>query len=150
MELVIRNIVPLSYNSKNKGSYQNQIRSALLRKYKGEVPKFSLNEELYGRIYFFTSYGVNVDCDNISKPIWDAMNTILYNDDREIIMRTASVIDVNRHPFTIIDTSSIDSDVAAELMQLLSGANVKCLYIECGKFNESMIKLGRQSNETIE
>lgn len=145
MELVIRGLVPLSYNSKsqkNKAAYFKRIQSAFLRKYKGAVPKFPANEELYARVYFFTSNGVNVDCDNISKPIWDAVNNLVYVDDRKIVMRTAAVIDVNLHPFNIIDTSSIDGAVAADLMQGLAETDVKCLYIECGKFKESMIKIG--------
>ncbi len=142
MELVIKGIVPLSYNSKNKAKYQAKIRSAFLRKYSGNVPMFSPNDDLYARAYFFTSDGVNVDSDNISKPIWDAVNNLVYVDDRKIVMRTAAVIDVNMHSFNQIDTELIDSDVAADLMQNLTDANVKCLYIECGNFNESMIKVG--------
>ncbi len=83
-----------------------------------------------------------MDSDNISKPIWDAVNNLVYVDDRKIVMRTAAVIDVNMHSFNQIDTELIDSDVAADLMQNLTDANVKCLYIECGNFNESMIKVG--------
>ena len=103
---------------------------------------FPPNEELYARVYFFTSDGINVDCDNISKPIWDAVNNLVYVDDRKIVMRTAAVIDMNSHPMGIIDASSIDSSVAADLMQGLADADVKCLYIECGVFKESMIKIG--------
>ncbi len=142
MELVIRGLVPLSYNAKSKTVYQKKIRSAFLRKYKGVVPTFPANEELYARVYFFTSDGVNVDSDNISKPIWDAVNNLVYVDDRKIVMRIAAVIDVNLHPINIIDTSSIDGAVAADLMQGLSEVDVKCLYIECNKFKESMIRIG--------
>lgn len=145
MELVIHNLVPLSYNSrsvKNKEAYYKRIRSAFLRKYKGAVPKFPANEELYARVYFFTSDGVNVDCDNISKPIWDAVRGLVFVDDRSIVFRTATVIDVNIHPFNIIDTSTIDGAVAADLMQGLAAPEVKCMYIECGQFKEPMIKIG--------
>lgn len=142
MEIVIRGLVPLSYNSRNKKAYQARIRSAFLRRYRGHVPMFPPNEELYARVYFFTSDGINVDCDNISKPIWDAVNNLVYVDDRKIVMRTAAVIDMNSHPMGIIDASSIDSSVAADLMQGLADADVKCLYIECGVFKESMIKIG--------
>ena len=103
---------------------------------------FPPDKELYARVYFFTSDGVNVDCDNISKPIWDAVNKLVYDDDRKIIMRTASVIDVNIHQLAI-DASTIDSDVAADLMQGLTEDDVRCLYIECGEFNESMISIGQ-------
>lgn len=145
MEIVIKGLVPLSINSKdteNKNWYRKQIQSAFLRKYRGSVPIFPENDELYARVYYFTSDGVNVDCDNISKPIWDAVNKLAYIDDRKIVMRTAAVIDVNTHPISFINASSIDSAVAADLMQSLITTDVKCLYIECGKMKESMIKLG--------
>lgn len=145
MELVIRGIVPLSYNSKDakrKAAYCQKIRSAFLRKYSGHVPQYPASEELYARVYFFSSDGVSVDCDNISKPIWDSVNNLVYSDDRQIVMRTATVIDVKKHPYSYIDASEIDGDVAAELMQGLTDPDVKCLYIECGTFKEEMIKLG--------
>lgn len=142
MQIVIKGLVPLSYNSRNKNAYQNRIRAALQRKYHGVVPIFAVNVELFARVYFFTSDGVTVDCDNISKPIWDALNGLLYTDDRNIIMRTAAVIDVNLHPFSTIDTSLVESDVAADLMQALAAKDVKCLFLECNLFNESMIKFG--------
>jgi hypothetical protein len=144
MELVIRGITPLSYNSKRKDVYQEKIRSAFLRKFKGNVPKFPTGIELYAKAFFFTSDGVNVDTDNISKPIWDALNGLLYDDDRNIVLRMASVIDVKRRPITI-DTTNIDGDVAAELIQGLAEKNVKCLYLECSKFHDTMVKIGEIS-----
>lgn len=145
MEIVIKGIVPLSYNSKNtknKSRYQQAIRNAFLRKFRGTVPCFSSTDELYARILFFTSDGVTVDADNISKPIWDAVSGMVFVDDRMIVMRTAAVIDVKTHPFNTIDTTGISGSTAADLMQYLTERNVKCLYIECGIFNESMIKIG--------
>lgn len=142
MQIVINGLVPLSYNSRNKNLFQSIIRSALQRKYHGVVPRFADNVELFARVYYFTSDGVTVDCDNISKPIWDALNGLLYTDDRFIVMRTAAVIDVNLHQFTTIDTSLVESDAAADLMQALAAKDVKCMFLECNQFNESMIKLG--------
>ena len=145
MELVIRGVVPLSYNSKKKDVYQKKIRSAFLRKFKGNVPKFPTGIELYAKAFFFTSDGVNVDTDNISKPIWDALNGLLYDDDCNIVLRMASVIDVERHPITTIDATTIDGDVAVELMQGLTDKNVKCLYLECSQFYDTMVKIGEIS-----
>ena len=145
MEIVIKGLMPLSYNSKNKiarAVYQKRILSAFQRRYSGAVPRFPANQELYAKVFFFTSDGVNVDADNISKPIWDAVNGVVYVDDRKIVMRTAAVIDVRTHPLNTIDTSGISGDVAANLIQNLTEKNVRCLYIECGKFGEPMIKIG--------
>ena len=126
MELVIRGVVPLSYNSKKKDVYQKKIRSAFLRKFKGNVPKFPTGIELYAKAFFFTSDGVNVDTDNISKPIWDALNGLLYDDDCNIVLRMASVM-------------------AVELMKGLTDKNVKCLYLECSQFYDTMVKIGEIS-----
>ena len=142
MEIVIKGITPLSYNSRNKAAYQKKIKSAFQRKYKGMIPRFVVGEDLYARVYFFTSNGVTVDADNISKPIWDAVKGMVYVDDRSIVMRTAAIIDVQKYTMNTIDTSEIDSDVAADLMQALTDIDVECLYIECGKFDGSMIKIG--------
>ena len=81
MEIVIKGLTPLSYNSKNKtarAAYQKRILSAFQRRYNGAVPRYPANQELYAKVYFFTSDGVNVDADNISKPIWDAVNGLVY------------------------------------------------------------------------
>lgn len=142
MEVVIKGVVPLSYNSKNKTVYQELIRKAFQRRFRGVIPCFPVAQELYARVYYFTSDGVTVDADNISKPIWDAVSGMVYVDDRAIVMRTAVIIDVNKHPFNTIDTSGISGAVAADLMQYLTEKHVRCLYIECGYFNESMIKIG--------
>lgn len=113
MEIVIQNLTPLSYNSKdakNKAAYQSKICSALTRKYKGSVPMFPADKELYARVYFFTNNGVNFDCDNISKPVWDAVNGLLYVDDRKIVLRTAAVIDYNS-TFTICTPAFSDAEM---------------------------------------
>ena len=109
------------------------------------MPKFPTGIELYAKAFFFTSDGVNVDTDNISKPIWDALNGLLYDDDCNIVLRMASVIDVERHPITTIDATKIDGDVAVELMQGLTDKNVKCLYLECSQFYDTMVKIGEIS-----
>lgn len=57
----------------------------------------------------------------------------------------ASVIDVERHPITTIDATKIDGDVAVELMQGLTDKNVKCLYLECSQFYDTMVKIGEIS-----
>lgn len=142
MEIVIRGVTPKSYNSRKKDAYQNQIQSAVKRKYRGKVPCFTADSELYARVYYFTSKGVTVDADNISKPVWDALNGLLYVDDKNIVMRTAAVIDIKKHPISKIDTKDMDSSVVVDLIQNLTEDEVQCMYIECGKFSESMIKFG--------
>jgi hypothetical protein len=105
------------------------------------VPKFRKGVELYGQVYFFTSDGTNLDADNISKPVWDALIGTIYEDDKQIVQRTSTVIYTKKHNLIQING---DSDTSAELLQILTGNNVKCIYVECGYFKETMIEIEKE------
>ena len=79
---------PFSYNStnsKNGGKYQQRILDAFAKNYNGKIPKFRKGKELYGQVFFFTSEGSDLDADNISKPVWDALIGTVYDDDKQIV-----------------------------------------------------------------
>ena len=135
---------PFSYNStdkKKKRLYVKRIQDAFSRVYNGRIPKYRRGVELYGQVYFFTSEGTDLDADNISKPVWDALKGEVYDDDKQIVSRASTVVYTKRH-----DSISIDgtTDMAADLLQVLTRKNVKCLYIECGRFNETMIQIDKE------
>jgi Holliday junction resolvase RusA-like endonuclease len=135
---------PFSYNSvdaKKKQLYIQSIVDAFNKNYKGKVPKFKKGVELYGQVCFFTSDGTDLDADNISKPVWDALKSIAYEDDKQVVSRTSTVVYTKIH-----DTIPIsgETDIAADLFQLLLRDNVKCIYIECGVFSESMIEIEKE------
>lgn len=135
---------PVSYNSsdaKKKRRYMNSIVAAFDKNYNGKIPKFKKGTELYGQVCFFTSDGTDLDADNISKPIWDALVGTVYEDDKQIISRTSTVIYTKKHDLIPIEGSS---DTAAELLQVLTGKNVKCIYVECGHFNENMVEIEKE------
>lgn len=135
---------PFSYNSsdaKKKRLYMKRIVDAFNMNYKGKIPKFKKGVELYGQVYFFTSEGTNLDADNISKPVWDALRGTVYEDDKQIVSRTSTVVYTKTHNSISI---SGETDVAVELFQNLLSNNVKCLYIECGHFSETMIEIEKE------
>src|SRR3954469_11070503 len=41
-----------------------------------------MTEELYGIVYYFHKKKTGTDADNISKPIWDCLKGILFDDDK--------------------------------------------------------------------
>lgn len=91
----LRKSTPVSYNSsdsKKRERYKGAIVEAFSRNYNGKVPKFRKGIELYGQVYFFTSDGTDLDADNISKPVWDALIGTIYEDDKQIVQRTSTVI----------------------------------------------------------
>ena len=108
---------PFSYNStdaKKRRRYKNIIVEAFFRNYNGKVPRFRKGVELYGQVYFFTSEGTDLDADNISKPVWDALIGTAYEDDKQIVHRTSTVVYTKTHDAIPI---SGDSDTSADLLQ---------------------------------
>lgn len=135
---------PVSINtsdSKKKQEYKDLIVAAFSKRYNGKIPKFKKGEELYGQVFFFTSDGTDLDADNISKPIWDALIGVVYDDDKQIVSRTSTVVYTRIHQFIPIEGYS---EIAADLLQMLTSNIVKCMYIECGHFKETMIKIEKE------
>ena len=132
---------PVSYNSDNpkkKEKYAQMIRDTFDKEYKGKVPKYRKGSELYGQVCFFTSEGTDLDADNISKPVWDALKGVVYDDDKQIVMRTSTVVYKAKHDLISLNG---ECDRAADLLQVIQKKTVKCIYIECGYFKESMVEI---------
>ena len=121
----LRKSTPVSYNSadsKKRERYKGTIVEAFSRNYNGND-------------------GTDLDADNISKPVWDALIGTIYEDDKQIVQRTSTVIYTKKHNLIQINGNS---DTSAELLQILTGNNVKCIYVECGYFKETMIEIEKE------
>lgn len=121
---------PESYNadSKKKELYKKRLSSAYKRKFSGML----IGKELYASIYYFYKEDVGLDADNISKPAWDALNTVGYSDDKTIKIRTAVAINLCEHDILDFDQDNIPTDVLVDLVQSIA-YNIHTLYIEVGE-----------------
>lgn len=121
---------PESYNadSKKKELYKKRLSSAYKRKFSGML----IGKELYASIYYFYKEDVGLDADNISKPAWDALNTVGYTDDKTIKIRTAVAINLCEHDIIDFDQDNIPTDVLVDLVQSIA-YNIHTLYIEVGE-----------------
>lgn len=129
---------PLSYNSKiseKKKEYRSLIQEKYLKKYK---KKAVTSEYLFGKVIYFRPERDGTDADNISKPVWDALNTIAYTDDKYIRYRSAIIIEHDE--VDKVDLSNLGTREYRELTKAF--ANEKAiLYIEIDVFDFSMITL---------
>jgi len=138
---------PRSVNKKGTAKYQERIKEYLL-KYHPEIVKFN-NEKLYGIVYYFHKRKTELDADNLSKPIWDALESILYNDDKIIKLRYSGVYDIN-HNTIKLDITKMPQNIYCDLLEYID--DVKCddlLYIELGILNDSLYIIGGESYETL-
>jgi crossover junction endodeoxyribonuclease RusA len=76
--------VPLSHQAStaSKEAWKQRIRDAA----KPELPEghFAAEEPLRVRIYYFSDAPMNVDLDNIIKPILDSFSRFIYLDDKQV------------------------------------------------------------------
>ena len=106
-----------------------------------------LCEDLYRIVYHFFKSDIKIDADNLSKPIWDCLGTVLFDDDKRVKMRIAGSFDLSD---SIYDFKSLDfSGLSGKLITALLAAfetEDHVLYIECGTFAPDMIQLNMNRN----
>ncbi|MHB1682103.1 MAG: RusA family crossover junction endodeoxyribonuclease [Bacilli bacterium] len=134
---------PRSFNAKKKERYYQAIQNAY-NSYVGAL-RSSING-FYIRIYYFSAFPLNIDADNISKPIVDALRTVAYTDDNEVVYRICAKIDLRMHKYDDIDVNGVPSDVAEPFVDAISSEE-HLLYIEIGPFEPDMIQFGREERK---
>jgi len=130
---------PLSINARNKTRFQEEIRRAFSDSYSNLSPREGL---LYGTVYYFHTVPRSLDADNLSKPVWDALKGLTYNDDSQIRLRHAGVIDLREVEFKSFNLSKIPDTVANALLDVL-GTEPHVVYIELGPLQDDMYEFGR-------
>ena len=130
---------PLSYNSCS-GTKKINYKTALSSSLASYNPSYSIQSgELYAIIYYFFNKDLNLDADNLSKPVWDCLNGILYNDDKQIKIRTAGSFDLTAGDYSVIDMSDLQGNLVVDLLEAFENED-HIVYIECGNYSPSMFK----------
>lgn len=135
---------PKSHNSRKPLIYQNRLKVAFSASYPVHIP---VKTDLYGLVYHFFRRDIGIDADNLSKPIWDALRGVLFDDDKQVKMRIAGSFDLSTNDFTTIDISGLSGSMITTLLDALQEeTHEHILYVECGNFMTDMIKLNLEDN----
>lgn len=141
---------PKSYNSwkggsaTSKANYKRHLEEAFKEKYQVEGCQ---EGDLYGLVYhFYQSQTDFIDADNLSKPIWDCLQGVLFFDDRQVKMRIAGSFDLENSDLAVIDFSGLSEHTAAALLKAFE-TEEHVLYVECGAFTVNMIRLNLNRDE---
>jgi hypothetical protein len=141
MYAFISNIRPCSVRAKATERFKRAIREA----FKSYYPSTDfVSNDLYGIVYYFHKKHNQLDADNLSKPIWDALEGILYEDDSIIKYRSAGIFDLRSSGLEILDITLIPEHVAYDFLERLNDSD-HILYIEVGNLDYSMFKFGYEN-----
>ena len=135
---------PYSYNSQStrkKNKMRAEFSFELQKKYKSLK---ILENNLYGLVYYIRPQVNTLDADNISKPIWDALTGVTYDDDRKIVHRRATIIEADD-----FSTLSIDSITSTDLKRILKAVEkgLDVIYIEMGIYNPKLIEFNLEGKK---
>lgn len=134
---------PRSINAKYTDRYQERIWEAFSTYCAVEQP---LDTPLYGIVYYFHNQPNQLDADNLSKPIWDALEGIAYQDDLIIQLRHAGVINLRKTDLTVFDLSRVP-DLVANDMIAFAGTRDHIVYVEFGSLESEMFTFGHTAKE---
>lgn len=136
---------PRSLQAKHKQGYQARLQ--------GQARTFmSINQlfdgEIYARITWFHGEKTQSDVDNIVKPILDALNGVVYADDRQVVKCLSERVDTTKD--FALSASPDFADVYQELITLLGNEQIKhILYIEIGQLSSRRIVFGPIDEEYL-
>ena len=140
---------PKSYNVKKKmmGAYINRLKTIAgqeIERLTQCTPDGVLfnGQMLYSNILYFHRVNNDIDADNLSKPILDALKNVVFRDDVQIIKRTAMKVNLNAD-FTL-SNENIPDHWYSQLIEVINDDTVKhLLFIEVGTLDELKVAFGR-------
>lgn len=108
-----------------------------------------LTETLYGIVYYVAQRyhpATDADADNVSKPVWDALEGVAYDDDKLVRLRIAGVI-APSSPSGVtsladLNLTGVPGDVADMLTGFIAAGEAHILYIEIGPLHPTMFRFG--------
>ncbi len=130
------NFRPRSVNAVYKTSYYNELKTSFQRYHGVAAP---LTENLYGFVYYFYRANAQLDADNLSKPIWDALRDIAYADDRLIRFRSAGTFDLQNEGIDVLDISDIPDYLIDDFLRMIDTES-HILYVEFGRLDYKLFR----------
>jgi hypothetical protein len=127
---------PRSVQAKKTLHYKNELVHAFQRYV--PAPR-QLDGPLYGVVYYFHNVPTETDADNISKPVWDSLEGLAFENDRNVKLRIAGIHDLAKAGLDTLDLSPMPQDLATDLSNLVASRD-HILYIEVGRLHESMYR----------
>lgn len=134
------NLTPRSASAKMTNIYHGGLISSFRRYHGTPIP---LNESLYGVVYYFHNVRTQLDADNLSKPIWDALKSVAYVDDKLIRFRSSGIFDLRGEGIDVLDLSNMPDYAIGHFLRMIERDD-HVLYVEVGKFDFGLFQFGRE------
>lgn len=142
----VTNKQPLSHNrggsnAKRKEEFKKDFQDTYGHLYTGLPIK---DKTLQSNIVYIHQQrkGCVPDVDNLSKPIVDAFSGVIYEDDSQVIRRSASIIALKDFDFVAVDATNMPMEILEAFENYYENNESNIIYFEVGEFDASQIRIG--------
>ena len=132
-----------SWDNKKKQTYRPSVETSFKRFNPDFNRILEKNTDLYGIVCYFFKKDVGTDADNISKPLWDCLENVLFEDDHQIKLRIAACFPISKG-INVLDFSNLTGEILGELLEAIDNYD-HVVYVECGFLDNSMFKFGLEN-----
>jgi Holliday junction resolvase RusA-like endonuclease len=142
MQAFVCDCLPRSVNPRGKAERKAEYYKSLItafRKYHADTPP--LESCLYGIVYYFHKAKTQLDADNLSKPVWDALRGAAFTDDFQIRFRSAGLFNFGAEKIEELDLTNMPDYVLDDFLIMLDSRK-HILYVEFGEFSYDLIQFG--------
>jgi hypothetical protein len=122
---VAEDVTPLSQNSRNRALITKLgtelINANNLKPGNVTLPMTApLTKDLEAKVFYIHNTADNKDADNISKPLWDSLNKIAYDDDKQIkYLETLKINQDDTSDISELDLTYIDSEDFTKIVDFI-------------------------------
>ena len=144
----VTNAEPCSYNNtKRKAIFKSRVQSEFNTKYLHLYEEIGLpikDKTLKAHVVCIHQLPLayTPDADNLSKPFIDAFCKIIYEDDRQVIRRTADILKLKDFDFMTVDVTDMPQEVYDDFENFYLKKEKSILFFELGEFSSSEIRIG--------
>ena len=93
-----------------------------------------LSGDLYAAVYYFHRVPTELDADNLSKPVLDALEGLAYENDKQVKVRYSGIFDL-RSGTGVLDVDRVPQPHRQHLLGLLASQKNHVLYVEVGRLH---------------
>lgn len=142
MQAFLCNHTPRSVQAKNK-KHKALYYASLLEAYrKYHATATLMDKSLYGTVYYFHKVKTQLDADNLSKPVWDALKGQAFNDDFQVRFRSAGLFNLGVENIDELDLTTMPDYIFGDFLEMIDGESGHILYVEFGEFTYDLIRFG--------
>lgn len=127
---------PLSINAANRAKFKAELARIAHNSVEGPFT----SSQLYCKVWYFYRGPSDVDADNMSKPVLDALEGIVYENDRQVVIRVAAKVSIDVGSYEI--APPVDALDAFDRFTEFLAVEHHVLYIEIGEIDTLRLAVG--------